>query len=63
MTMSKAMNHLPIQIAPIKPLQDWLGQRALPDSHGGDFRIWMKAHRKTRQAKNTAGLKFQSAVC
>ena len=23
MTMSKAMNHLPIQVAPIKPLQDW----------------------------------------
>ena len=42
MTMSKAMNHLPIQVAPIKPLQDWLGQRTLPDSHGGDFRKWMK---------------------
>ncbi len=42
MTMSKAMNHLPIQVAPIKPLQDWLGQRTLPDSHGGDFRKWLK---------------------
>jgi L-lactate dehydrogenase complex protein LldF len=42
MTMSKAMNHLPIQVAPIKPLQDWLGQRTLPDSHGGDFRKWFK---------------------
>jgi L-lactate dehydrogenase complex protein LldF len=42
MTMSKAMNHLPIQVAPIKPLQDWLGQRTLPESHGGDFRKWMK---------------------
>jgi L-lactate dehydrogenase complex protein LldF len=46
MTMSKAMNHLPIQVAPIKPLQDWLGQRTLPESHGGDFRKWFKAHHK-----------------
>jgi L-lactate dehydrogenase complex protein LldF len=46
MTMSKAMNHLPIQVAPIKPLQDWLGQRTLPDSHGGDFRKWMKNRKK-----------------
>ncbi|MBC8126485.1 MAG: lactate utilization protein [Gloeobacteraceae cyanobacterium ES-bin-144] len=47
MTMSKAMNHLPIQVAPIKPLQDWLGQRTLPESRGGDFRKWFKAHRKS----------------
>ncbi len=46
MTMSKAMNHLPIQVAPIKPLQDWLGQRTLPDSHGGDFRKWLKERRR-----------------
>jgi L-lactate dehydrogenase complex protein LldF len=46
MTMSKAMNHLPIQVAPIKPLQDWLGQRTLPESHGGDFRKWFKARKK-----------------
>jgi L-lactate dehydrogenase complex protein LldF len=46
MTMSKAMNHLPIQVAPIKPLQDWLGQRTLPESHGGDFRKWMKNRKK-----------------
>lgn len=44
MTMSKAMNHLPIQVAPIKPLQDWLGQRTLPESKGGDFRKWLKKH-------------------
>lgn len=42
MSMSKAMNHLPIQVAPVKPLQDWLGQRTLPEWHGGDFRKWMK---------------------
>ena len=46
MTMSKAMNHLPIQVAPIKPLQDWLGQRSLPESHGGDFRKWLKDRNK-----------------
>lgn len=43
MTMSKAMNHLPIHVAPIKPLQDWLGQRTLPESRGGEFRKWMKS--------------------
>lgn len=48
MTMSKAMNHLPIQVAPIKPLQDWLGQRTLPESHGGDFRKWFKARGKSQ---------------
>jgi len=46
MTMSKAMNHLPIQVAPIKPLQDWLGQRTLPESHGGDFRKWFKTRKR-----------------
>jgi len=46
MTMSKAMNHLPIQVAPIKPLQDWLGQRTLPESHGGEFRKWFKKRKK-----------------
>jgi L-lactate dehydrogenase complex protein LldF len=47
MTLSKAMNYLPLQVAPIKPLQDWLGQRALPPSKGGDFRKWLKKRRKT----------------
>jgi L-lactate dehydrogenase complex protein LldF len=46
MTMSKAMNYLPLQIAPIKPLQDWLGQRTLPPSKGGEFRKWLKARAK-----------------
>lgn len=45
MTMSKAMNHLPVDIAPVRPLQDWLGQRTLPEWRGGDFRKWMKKHR------------------
>ena len=50
MTLSKAMNFLPLDIAPIKPLQDWLGQRTLPQSHGGDFRKWMKARQKAKDA-------------
>lgn len=46
MTMSKAMNHLPIQMAPVRPLQDWLGQRTLPEWRGGDFRKWLKNRRQ-----------------
>lgn len=46
MTMSKAMNHLPIQVTPIKPIQNWLGQRTLPEFKGGDFRKWFKARKK-----------------
>lgn len=42
MTMSKAMNIMPLRIVPIKPLQAWLGQRTLPRSTGGDFRKWLK---------------------
>lgn len=45
MTMSKAMNHLPIQVTPIKPLQNWLGQRTLPEFKGGDFRKWLKSRK------------------
>lgn len=43
MTMSKAMNHLPVEVAPVKPLRDWLGQRSLPEWRGGDFRKWWKS--------------------
>jgi len=46
MTLSNAMNHLPFQVAPVKPLQDWLGQRTLPEFHGGDFRKWYRARKK-----------------
>lgn len=41
MTASKMMNHLPIQYAPVKPLQNWLNQRTLPKWQGGEFRKWM----------------------
>jgi L-lactate dehydrogenase complex protein LldF len=46
MTMSKAMNRLPIHMTPLKPLQEWLNQRTLPDWKGGDFRKWMSARKK-----------------
>ena len=52
MSMSKAMNHLPLDVAPIKPLQDWLGQRTLPPSKGGDFRKWMKMRQKTQDTRH-----------
>lgn len=42
MTASRAMNHLPIQMLPVKPLQDWLRVRELPEWRGGEFRKWMK---------------------
>jgi L-lactate dehydrogenase complex protein LldF len=43
MTLSNTMNHLPFEHAPLKPLQDWLGQRTLPPFHGGEFRKWLKS--------------------
>ena len=45
MTMSKAMNHLPYHLAPVRPLQDWLHQRTLPVWRGGDFRKWLHARK------------------
>ncbi|MBB5353109.1 L-lactate dehydrogenase complex protein LldF [Haloferula luteola] len=53
MTMSKAMNHLPIDVAPFRPIQDWLGQRTLPESHGGDFRKWLKNRSKEQGLRDT----------
>jgi L-lactate dehydrogenase complex protein LldF len=46
MTMSKAMNHLPVDVAPVRPLRDWLGQRTLPEWRGGDFRKWLSKRQK-----------------
>jgi L-lactate dehydrogenase complex protein LldF len=42
MTMSNAMNHFPIHVAPVAPLQAWFNQRTLPPFRGGSFRKWMK---------------------
>jgi hypothetical protein len=44
--ITKAIDHLTMQISPIKPLQHWLAERALPESHGGDFRKWFKSRKK-----------------
>jgi L-lactate dehydrogenase complex protein LldF len=46
MTLSKAMDHLPLEAAPLKPLANWLGQRTLPPSRGGEFRKWFKHHQQ-----------------
>jgi L-lactate dehydrogenase complex protein LldF len=51
MTMSKTMNHLPYQLAPVRPLQDWLRQRTLPAWHGGDFRKWFHNHKPENESK------------
>ena len=45
MGMAKMMNIMPLNLAPVKPLKHWLGQRTLPKSHGGEFRKWMKKHK------------------
>lgn len=42
MTASRAMNHLPVTMMPVKPLQEWLKIRTLPKWRGGEFRKWMK---------------------
>jgi L-lactate dehydrogenase complex protein LldF len=42
MTASRAMNHLPVTMMPVKPLQAWLKIRTLPKWRGGEFRKWMK---------------------
>jgi len=42
MRLAKTMDHLPLEAAPLKPLANWLGQRTLPPSRGGEFRKWLK---------------------
>ncbi len=46
MTMSKAMNHLPVHFTPISVLQGWFKTRTLPENHGGEFRKWMATRKK-----------------
>jgi hypothetical protein len=43
--LAETMN-LPVQVVPIKPPKDRLGQRTLPESHDGDFRKWFKTRKK-----------------
>ena len=42
MGTSRVMNHLPLELAPLKPLRNWLGQRTLPKWRGGEFRRWLR---------------------
>jgi L-lactate dehydrogenase complex protein LldF len=42
LTAGKLMNLLPLEMLPIRPLQDWQSVRTLPKWRGGDFRSWMK---------------------
>ena len=39
---SNVANLLPINLAPVAPLQHWLGARDLPKFQGGAFREWME---------------------
>jgi L-lactate dehydrogenase complex protein LldF len=54
MTMSKAMNHLPIHMTPLKPLQEWLNIRTLPKWQGGDFRKWLNKRNTETQIEKKA---------
>lgn len=51
MTASRAMNHLPITMMPVKPLQAWLKIRTLPKWRGGEFRRWMKERGKKEKER------------
>lgn len=53
MSASRAMNHLPIQMAPVKPLREWLHQRTLPQWRGGEFRRWLEKRPEARRRSNT----------
>ncbi|MFV1994684.1 MAG: LutB/LldF family L-lactate oxidation iron-sulfur protein [Verrucomicrobiales bacterium] len=44
---SRAMNHLPHDLLPLKPLREWLKLRTLPRARGGEFREWMKEREKS----------------
>ncbi len=51
MTASRAMNHLPVTMMPVKPLQAWLKIRTLPKWRGGEFRKWMKGREPRMDSK------------
>ena len=42
MRASPLANLLPLKLAPVPPLQHWLGARDLPAFRGGEFRDWMR---------------------
>ena len=42
MRASMLSNLVPLKLAPVPPLQHWLGARDLPKFRGGEFRDWMR---------------------
>jgi L-lactate dehydrogenase complex protein LldF len=44
----RLMDVLPLRFLPIPPLQAWMRRRTLPKWRGGEFRKWLKHHRKKR---------------
>lgn len=45
---SNVANLLPINLAPVAPLQHWLGARDLPKFQGGAFREWMEDRQNSK---------------
>jgi L-lactate dehydrogenase complex protein LldF len=48
MKASTLANLLPLKMAPVSPLQHWLGSRELPPFRGGEFREWMRERENNR---------------
>jgi L-lactate dehydrogenase complex protein LldF len=42
----KLINHLPTNLLPVPALRAWERKRTLPEWRGGEFRRWLKEHRK-----------------
>jgi len=43
MTMGRVMNHVPMEMVPLPPVQRWTDSRQLPEFRGGKFREWLKS--------------------
>ena len=50
MSMSRAVDYLPLRWIPVGLLQGWVRRRSLPPSHGGEFRKWWAARRQAPHA-------------
>ncbi len=51
MAGGKVMNHLPLEMLPVRALKDWQSARKLPKWRGGDFRRWIKKHKEAESAR------------
>ncbi len=49
MKASAFANLLPMKLAPVSPLQHWLGARDLPKFQGGVFREWFSDHQRNKK--------------